>query len=354
MGSTRRGIQLTGAVGAAALVLLLLADPALAQAARAAARPASHEATEAGRWSLVIALVALGLGAPLLLALADLLTSRRAQPRRGRPALPWHLIRGVFVGHDNRISTSKTVAAVWTFSVASALLSLVIAKWMGHGGALAAQEHNGLQSNYGLLIGGPLGAAILAKGVVTSQTQDRPGSKAGGTPAASQLVANDQGDTDLGDLQYVLFNLVALIFFFGELWVAPSAGLPNLPNLLVGLTSVSAVGYVGKKTLPSTTVAITSVEPARGAPGSILTIAGPGLAAVGEPPRSVSFDATAAAPPFRVVHTPRGPVTRVTVPTMPPAGDVTLRLTTHAGVEVTWRGFEVTEARPAGPAGHGG
>ncbi|HEX5146310.1 MAG TPA: hypothetical protein VFV85_04750, partial [Conexibacter sp.] len=355
MGGTRGAGRCTGAAAAAATLLLAL--PALAQAAN---EHATHPAIAAGRWSLLIALGVLVVGPTILIGLSVLASwlwrwarwffgaREGSHPRGGRVLWPWDILHKLFVGHDNRISTSKTVATVWTYSVAGALLSLAIAKWIGHGYALFSQEHKGLQSNYGLLIGGPLGAAILAKAVVGGQVEDKPGSKAGGTPAASQLVANDQGDTDLGDLQYVLFNAVALIFFYGELLRAPYLGLPDLPDLLVGLTSVSAVGYVGKKVLPTTTLAITSVRPQKALPGEQVEIAGPGLVSAREHARSVSFgDLPAAAVAFG--HTARGPFTRATVPADAPPGDVDLHLTTHDGVVVTWSGFEILPVPPPPP-----
>jgi hypothetical protein len=112
------------------------------------------------------------------------------------------------------------------------------------------------------LIEGPLGAAILAKGIVTTQVasgQSKPESVDGAK--AADLVNNDVGQADLGDLQYVLFNAVALTFFFGELLASPPLGLPSIPKVLVGLTSVSAVGYVAKKALPVAARAITKVDP---------------------------------------------------------------------------------------------
>jgi hypothetical protein len=38
----------------------------------------------------------------------------------------------VIVGDAHHVSTSKTIATIWTYAVASALLSLVIARWIGH------------------------------------------------------------------------------------------------------------------------------------------------------------------------------------------------------------------------------
>jgi hypothetical protein len=40
--------------------------------------------------------------------------------------------------------------------------------------------------------------------------------------------------------------------------ISPQLGLPTLPDVLLGLTSVSAVGYVGKKTLTPRVPTITT------------------------------------------------------------------------------------------------
>lgn len=224
-----------------------------------------HESKEAGRWSLLIALVALVFVLPFLLWVLELVVRVFSGQIGGLGApviIGW--VRGAIIGTDKRVSTSKTVAVVWTYAVASALLSIVIAKWWGHPHAYNLQVNVGLQAGYALLIGGPLGAAIAAKGLVTSQVakgQSKPAAKDGAK--VSDLVSNDAGGTDLGDLQYVLFNAVALTFFFGELVASPQLGLPTIPDVLLGLTSVSAVGYVTKKALPAQARTITKVDPPR-------------------------------------------------------------------------------------------
>ena len=280
-----------------------------------------HEAAEAGRWAFLIALMALAVGLPLLILVVGGIFTKF---RNVANLLPWTVVGGAIVGEDNRVSTSKTVALIWTYAVASALLSLVIAKWMGHGGALSAQSENGLQANYALLIGGPLGAAILAKAVVVGQLEAGTTSKAeGDQPAASQLVTNDAGATDLGDLQYVLFNTVALVFFFGEFLRVPQEGLPALPDLLVGLTSVSAVGYLGKKVLPQAPQ-ITTVTPNPVTPGALITIAGTGLVVGGNAPLQVLLDSAAIPVPYGVEQTPQGTVVQATIPANQPPGSFRL------------------------------
>jgi len=184
----------------------------------------------------------------------------------------------LFVGKDKRISTSKTIASVWTLIVGAALFAMVYADLRGHSKPLTATDAAKVVGQYAVLFGGPLGAAILAKTIVTGQTEKDPTSKPQSTegPKAGDLIANDAGDTDLGDLQYVLFNAVALFFVLGSFLHQPLGGLPHIPDVLLGLTSVSAVGYVGKKMLPNVTEIAASIEPTHAKEGEevVLTLSG--------------------------------------------------------------------------------
>jgi hypothetical protein len=189
---------------------------------------------EAVRWGFVLALVVEGL---LLLGLR-LVGVRLAK---------------LIIGDDGRVSTSKTIAVVWTFVVAAILLAIVYASFLDHSQALDATNASGVVAQYALLFGGPLGAAILAKGIVNNQVKANPKPPAD-SASAKDLVSNDVGDTDLGDFQYVMFNSVALVYVIGTLLHDPISGVPHIPDVLLGLTSVSAVGYVGKKALPPPTV----------------------------------------------------------------------------------------------------
>jgi len=158
----------------------------------------------------------------------------------------------VFVGTDNRISTSKTIAAVWTFVVGAALFAVVYADILDHPAALEATNAGGRVGQYAVLFGGPIGAAILSKQIVGNQVSSSQNAKTtAASPALGDLIANDEGEADLGDLQYVIFNFVALVFVLLTMLVhEPLGGLPHIPDVLLGLTSVSAAGYVGKKLLP--------------------------------------------------------------------------------------------------------
>jgi hypothetical protein len=207
----------------------------------------THEAAESGRYAFLLAFCAL-----VVPSVVAWYVSRSRAKKRGTGTLAVGF-RRLLVGDDNRVSTSKTAAVVWTYLIAMGLLSLVVTKWLGHPGAFNKATHSGLGGQYALLLGGPLGAAILAKGIVGSQVNAdatvKPANQNG--PRPSELIANDVGNTDLGDFQYVLFNAVAIAYFVGTLLQSPQDGLPHMPDVLLGLTSVSAAGYVSKKALPA-------------------------------------------------------------------------------------------------------
>ena len=186
-----------------------VAFPAAAGAGGALAGPVrvtSDAAAEAGRWALLIAVGFLVVGLPLIAWILRwawwLLWGRRGGGQQ--PKLWWG--RSLVVGQDNRVSTSKTTALVWTYTVAAALLSFIIARWLGHPDAYDVLSKQGLNAQYAVLIGGPLGAAILAKGIVSAQVDSGATAKpAAANASPAQLVQNDNGEADLGDVQYLLF-----------------------------------------------------------------------------------------------------------------------------------------------------
>jgi hypothetical protein len=156
----------------------------------------------------------------------------------------WALI----IGQDGRVSTSKLQVALWTYAVFFSLLVLLF-----HPNGLAKFTKHGLQAEYLILLGSPAAVAILAKMSTTSKVASGTLAKpeAEDDPSAvdgvAQAVSNDEGRTDLFDFQYLLFNVVALLYFFWRFLPEPRKGLPNLPETLVALTGVAAAGYATKR-----------------------------------------------------------------------------------------------------------
>ena len=70
--------------------------------------------------------------------------------------------------------------------------------------------------------------------------------------------------------------MVALLFFYTAFLRAPQNGMPAMPDVLVGLTSVAAAGYVGKKALTGPAV-ISDVEPASQVVGQDVTLVTSGI-----------------------------------------------------------------------------
>jgi hypothetical protein len=210
----------------------------------------------------------------------------------------------VVLGTDKRTSTSKTFVFMWTLIVAWALAALLLAGEFvpGHSCVTAAQNPcsgdpigllqlgwnkfltSGLDASYLVLLGIPAAAAIGAKAVTQSKVD------AGTMPVVpleasdrtlsarvTQIFSADDGSTDVADLQYVIFNLILASYFVVEMLRVTGTGLPHLPETLLGLTSVSAALYVGKKAATRTQPTISAVFPAFLVDGATITITGNGL-----------------------------------------------------------------------------
>ena len=182
----------------------------------------------------------------------------------------------IVAGADNRTSTSKTIAFAWTLAVAWGLLSLVVAVWLGDHRPWDTQVDLGLQEEYLLLLGGPYAAAVLAKYAASSSAGTKSTAPVGDAKP-SELVNNDEGQTDLGDFQYVLFSVIALAFFFADFTGDLEKGFPALPAILTGLTLTSVAGYSAKKLLAQATPTLTSVVPAAAPPGGTIHLYGNNL-----------------------------------------------------------------------------
>jgi IPT/TIG domain len=134
--------------------------------------------------------------------------------------------------------------------------------------------------DYLILLGGPFAALALARATVTTKTDAGTLQKTvatDGTPSLRQALTGDDGNTDLVDTQYLLFNLVALAYvIIGFIYTSRGdhPGLPDIPGLLLSLTSVSAATYVLNKTIQNNAPVITSVTPLSARPGDRITIAG--------------------------------------------------------------------------------
>jgi hypothetical protein len=163
-------------------------------------------------------------------------------------------VPGILIGADNRLSTSKLSALAWTWVLAWAMLSLAFAKWIGASKGWNAFVKEGLRDEYLVLLSGPFVALVGAKALVGSAVSKgaliKPTAPANQTtPKArvAQAFSDDTGQTDLVDTQYLLFGSIALLAFIVLFIQASYKGVPRLPELLIGLSSVGATAYIANK-----------------------------------------------------------------------------------------------------------
>ncbi len=268
------------------------------------------------------------------------------KPQKANPF--WYVI----LGQDNRVSTSKVQLALWTVALAYALLVMAF-----HDAVYPPQS---LDPRYLLLLGFPAGAAVSAKAITTGQINNGNSSKTTisakgkslGT-AISEIVSNDQGDLDLGDAQYFVFNLVGLTAFFIAFFHSP-VSLPVLPDTLVGLTSASAAAYVAKKATsgaaPAPPLTLTAISPQKGAAGTPVSVFGSGLmnTASADARRPEVTIGGLTAPPLTDSTAAIAPVT---VPRDLQPGTFDVRVATADGQAAILPGaFEVTAANVDAPA----
>ncbi len=206
----------------------------------------------------------------------------------------------VLIGADGYASTSKAVAWIWTLILAAALVLLSCMTWFGELNARSA--FGSRWDPYLLLLGGPFASLVLAKGITVAKaggpSGGSPSTPAGSgaiattpsqptgandaadgpeTPGVSDLLKGKSGDTSLTDTQYVLFSLVAIVYFLGAFTnnlvkyagntTVATIGLPEIPAALLGLTSLAALTYIGAKVVETNGLRFVSITPNPGKVG---------------------------------------------------------------------------------------
>ena len=194
------------------------------------------------------------------------------------------------VGLDNRASTSRTIALLWTIVVGYCLLALVLIATAKHSSATPIppdQIPDGfieaalkpLAPAYIVLLGAPFAAAVGAHAIVSQRTKSGrlQKSTSASRPNPLQIVTDDDGNIDLVDLQYTLFNLIAATFVLTQFIPHPAQGIPNIPAALAVLTGVSAAVYTSNKAATSNPATITDVLTPSVLPGQLAAVAGENL-----------------------------------------------------------------------------
>ena len=197
--------------------------------------------------------------------------------------------KGLLVGTDNRVSTSKTTAALWTVVVLYLIATMALIA--GSNRDAYAFLIQSISLLYLVFLGGPYAAAVLAKVTVTNGINNQQLQKSqADSPSVADVFSDDDGNTDLVDTQYFVFNLLAAIIVILQFAGAPGLGAPVVPDFLAILTGASAATYVANKALISgNPPALTRVAP-QGARQDAQVIAyGANLIAQGDTKRPTVF-----------------------------------------------------------------
>ncbi|GAA3768880.1 hypothetical protein [Streptomyces chiangmaiensis] len=269
------------------------------------------------------------------------------------------------VGEDNRLSTSRTVAASWVLFVVYAVLMLA-------GELAAASAHDrrdtliaGLDLARGAgvvtVVAVVCGIAVLVRRVVGLRVLGQRLQKVrGDRPRAADLLTDDSGRGSFADTQYIVISAVALAFAVVRLARRPDQ-LPDLPWGLALLVLVSAATYLAGKFAEGGRPVVLSVVRAREAgdldapirTGDDIEIRGAGFV----PPGAQTADRLSRMV-VRIgavhVHVPLVPVTggfsnptdallTVPVPADVEPGRVEVQVVTAAGVETNRVAIDVTE-----------
>ncbi|MCW7944970.1 membrane protein [Streptomyces hygroscopicus] len=155
------------------------------------------------------------------------------------------------IGEDNRLSTSRAVAASWVLFMVYALLVLVgeLAAASAHGTRDALIAGLDLARGVGVVtvVAMVCGIAVLVRRVVGVRVLGQRLQKVrAGRPRAADLLTDDSGRGSFPDTQYVVISAVALVFAVVRLARRPDQ-LPDLPWGLALLVLVSAATYLAGK-----------------------------------------------------------------------------------------------------------
>lgn len=284
-------------------------------------------------------------------------------------AARFHRARGgllaPLIGEDNRLSTSRTVAAAWVLLAVFAVLvlALQLAGASDHEDRDALIQGLDLVRSAGVLTVLALvcAVAVVVRRVVTVRVLGRRLQKLrADRPRAADLLTDDSGRGSFTDVQYVLVSAVAVLFAGVRLARRPEQ-LPDLPWGLALLVAVSAATYFAGKYAEGGRPVVLSVVRAREAgdldapirTGDDIEIRGAGFV----PPGADSPDRLARLV-VRIgtvhVHVPLIPVAggfanptdtvlTVPVPVEVEPGTVDVQVVTAAGVETDRCSIDVTD-----------
>jgi hypothetical protein len=236
---------------------------------------------------------------------------------------------GLLVGTDNRVSTSKTTAVLWTVVLIYFIASMALI--FGRQEAKYQLLIQSISPLYLVLLGGPFAAAVLAKGIVSSSVANQQTQKGQGTPNIGDVFSDDDGNTDLIDTQYIAFNVLVAVIVVIQFAGHPGFGAPAIPDFLAALTGTSAAAYVVNKAVTTANApSITQLTPSRVRPEGQVLLHGQNIMLQGDTHEDVSV--TVAGEPATTEQDPVPTPTSLAFRVPPNATTGVVVVTTPSGI----------------------
>ena len=168
-------------------------------------------------------------------------------------------LNDIFVGQDKRLSNSKSQMAIWFFVVLVSYISFNVLRVINGGFGFVG----GISIPENLLVLSGISAVTYggAKVITQSQVNSKPGSKEDALEKAGlkDLVTDDDGNTDFGDLQMSFLTLLAVVVyllqffdFLGTLELQHLVTLPDVDTTILSVFGFSQGAYLTKKTAQAT------------------------------------------------------------------------------------------------------
>jgi hypothetical protein len=208
--------------------------------------------------------------------------------------------KGLVVGEDGRLSTSKFQFFLWTGIVVFSYVALFVADVENFAGkdSCPAPPSNSSQpgvladpwcrmadipQNVLIAMGFTLITLATAKGVTTAYVASGRVISTKGSASLADLVTQDDGVTpDLSKVQMLTWTAIAaatyLFAVFKAIPTFQGADFPDINPTLMLLMGLGQAAYLGTKIVSAQNTIISNLTPARGAgPGSQITINGSGF-----------------------------------------------------------------------------
>jgi len=165
---------------------------------------------------------------------------------KGHPA---HL----FLGKDNRYSSSQFQTVLWFGLVVSAYIAIVSHRIMAAGWTYVGGVD--IPPNLLILSGISVLTFTAAKAITAGKVEGKPDLKAPAPePKATDLICSDDNRTDLGDFQMVAITILAVIIyaistveFMEQIEFRRVVTMPDIDATMLSIFGLGQAAYLGKK-----------------------------------------------------------------------------------------------------------